>query len=125
MRRRPLAPGRRQYADGLITDPKTWKEHKAEFHRGASDAGKDPARNVHVKVLADLFKSGATGGSYPFGPTRSEESTRVLREGSVAALAVDFEKSCLIGFSRMISKASAPAILFHLDGTLVDPHTAT
>ena len=20
-----------QYADGLITDPKTWKEHKAEF----------------------------------------------------------------------------------------------
>ena len=39
-------------------------------------------------------------------------------------LAVDFEKSCLIGFSRMISKASAPAIPFDLDGTLVDPHTA-
>jgi TAT-translocated FGD2 family F420-dependent dehydrogenase len=116
-----------QYADGLITDPKTWKEHKAEFQKGASDAGKDPARmpifieqyvvvggrselneaaelwrfgpkawkpyfnirdpktiqdhaeaevplekvtegwpvgtdpEVHVKVLADLFKSGATG----------------------------------------------------------------
>jgi F420-dependent hydroxymycolic acid dehydrogenase len=33
-----------QYADGLITDPKTWKEHKAEFQKGASDAGKDPAR---------------------------------------------------------------------------------
>jgi TAT-translocated FGD2 family F420-dependent dehydrogenase len=116
-----------QYADGLITDPKTWKEHKAEFQKGASDAGKDPARmpvlieqyvvvggsselneaaelwrfgpkawkpyfnvrdpktiqnraeaevplekvtegwpvgtdpELHVKVLADLFKSGATG----------------------------------------------------------------
>jgi alkanesulfonate monooxygenase SsuD/methylene tetrahydromethanopterin reductase-like flavin-dependent oxidoreductase (luciferase family) len=33
-----------QYADGLITDPKTWKEHKIEFQKGASDAGKDPAR---------------------------------------------------------------------------------
>jgi TAT-translocated FGD2 family F420-dependent dehydrogenase len=116
-----------QYADGLITDPKTWKEHKDEFEKGATDAGKNPARmpvfieqyvvvggrseldeaaqlwrfgpkawkpyfnirdpktiqdraeaevpldqvtegwpvgtdpEVHVKVLADLFKSGATG----------------------------------------------------------------
>jgi F420-dependent hydroxymycolic acid dehydrogenase len=33
-----------QYADGLITDPKTWKEHKTEFQKGASGAGKDPAR---------------------------------------------------------------------------------
>ncbi len=32
-----------RYADGLITDPKTWKEHKAEFQKGASDAGKDLA----------------------------------------------------------------------------------
>jgi TAT-translocated FGD2 family F420-dependent dehydrogenase len=29
-----------QYADGLITDPKTWKEHKAEFQKGAQEAGK-------------------------------------------------------------------------------------
>ena len=33
-----------QYADGLITDPKTWKEHKAEFQKGAADAGKDVSR---------------------------------------------------------------------------------
>jgi F420-dependent hydroxymycolic acid dehydrogenase len=33
-----------QFADGLITDPKTWKEHKTEFQKGATDAGKDPAR---------------------------------------------------------------------------------
>jgi F420-dependent hydroxymycolic acid dehydrogenase len=33
-----------QYADGLITDPKTWKEHKSEFQKGAFDAGKDLAR---------------------------------------------------------------------------------
>jgi TAT-translocated FGD2 family F420-dependent dehydrogenase len=33
-----------QFADGLITDPKTWKEHKAEFEAGAASAGKNPAR---------------------------------------------------------------------------------
>ncbi len=30
-----------QHGDGLITDPKTWKEHKSEFQKGAADAGKD------------------------------------------------------------------------------------
>jgi G6PDH family F420-dependent oxidoreductase len=33
-----------QYADGLVTDPKTWKQYKAEFEKGAHDAGKDPAQ---------------------------------------------------------------------------------
>jgi TAT-translocated FGD2 family F420-dependent dehydrogenase len=32
------------YADGLITDPKTWKQSKAEFEAGAREAGKDPAQ---------------------------------------------------------------------------------
>jgi G6PDH family F420-dependent oxidoreductase len=31
-----------RYADGLITNPKTWKEHKSEFESGATAAGKDP-----------------------------------------------------------------------------------
>ncbi len=38
-----------RYADGLITDPKTWKEHKAEFQQGVSEAGKD-IRNVPVFI---------------------------------------------------------------------------
>jgi len=33
-----------QYADGLVTDPKTWKQHKSEFEAGARAAGKDPAQ---------------------------------------------------------------------------------
>jgi len=41
-----------QYADGLITDPKTWKEHKAEFESGARAAGKDP---VQMPVLVEVF----------------------------------------------------------------------
>ena len=31
-----------QHADGLITDPKSWKEHKPEFENGARAAGRDP-----------------------------------------------------------------------------------
>jgi len=38
-----------QYADGLITDPKTWKQHKSEFEAGARAAGKDPSQ-MHVLV---------------------------------------------------------------------------
>jgi TAT-translocated FGD2 family F420-dependent dehydrogenase len=41
-----------QYADGLVTDPKTWKEHKAEFEAGAKAGGKDPAQ---MPVLVEMF----------------------------------------------------------------------
>ena len=38
-----------QFADGLITDPKTWKQFKQEFEAGAKAAGKDP-RQMQVLV---------------------------------------------------------------------------
>lgn len=41
-----------QHGDGLITDPKTWKEHKAEWEKGAREAGKDPAA---MPVLVEQF----------------------------------------------------------------------
>jgi F420-dependent hydroxymycolic acid dehydrogenase len=41
-----------QHADGLITDPKTWKEHKSEFEAGARAAGRDPAK---MPVMVELF----------------------------------------------------------------------
>jgi len=41
-----------QYGDGLITDPETWKQHKAEFESGAKAAGKDPVR---MPVLVEQF----------------------------------------------------------------------
>lgn len=61
-----------QYADGLITDPKTWKEHKSEFQKGASDAGKDPARmpvfiEQYVVVGGDKEKAEAAK-MWRFGP---------------------------------------------------------
>jgi TAT-translocated FGD2 family F420-dependent dehydrogenase len=40
------------YADGLVTDPKTWKQHKAEFEGGAKEAGKDPKQ---VPVLIEQY----------------------------------------------------------------------
>jgi TAT-translocated FGD2 family F420-dependent dehydrogenase len=41
-----------QYADGLISDPKTWKLHKAEFEAGAKAAGKDPSK---MPVLIEQY----------------------------------------------------------------------
>jgi TAT-translocated FGD2 family F420-dependent dehydrogenase len=41
-----------QYGDGLITDPESWKQHKAEFEQGAKAARKDPA---HMPVLVESF----------------------------------------------------------------------
>ena len=41
-----------QYADGLVTDPKTWKEHKSEFDAGAKAAGKDASK---MPVLVEQY----------------------------------------------------------------------
>ncbi len=41
-----------RYGDGLVTDPGSWKRHKAEFEKGAKAAGKDPRR---MPVLVEIF----------------------------------------------------------------------
>jgi alkanesulfonate monooxygenase SsuD/methylene tetrahydromethanopterin reductase-like flavin-dependent oxidoreductase (luciferase family) len=41
-----------RYGDGLVTDPKTWKQHKSEFEAGAKDAGKDPRQ---IPVLIEQY----------------------------------------------------------------------
>lgn len=41
-----------QYGDGLVTDPKTWKQHKSEFEAGVLAAGKDPSQ---VPVLIEQY----------------------------------------------------------------------
>jgi F420-dependent hydroxymycolic acid dehydrogenase len=41
-----------QYGDGLVTDPKTWKEHKSEWEAGAKAAGKDPGK---MPVLIEQY----------------------------------------------------------------------
>jgi G6PDH family F420-dependent oxidoreductase len=41
-----------QHGDGLITDPKTWKQYKTEFESGAKAAGKDPAQ---MPVLVEQY----------------------------------------------------------------------
>ncbi len=45
----PLAA---RHGDGLITDPNTWKEHKAEWESAARQAGKNPA---DMPVLVESF----------------------------------------------------------------------
>lgn len=41
-----------QYADGLITDPKTWKQYRQEFENGAKAAGKNP---TEMPVLVEQY----------------------------------------------------------------------
>jgi TAT-translocated FGD2 family F420-dependent dehydrogenase len=41
-----------QYADGLITDPKTWKQYKNEYEAGAKAAGKNPSQ---MPVLVEQY----------------------------------------------------------------------
>ena len=41
-----------QYADGLVTDPETWKEHKSEFDAGAKAAGRDASK---MPVLVEQY----------------------------------------------------------------------
>lgn len=61
-----------QFADGLITDPKTWKEHKAEFEEGARDASKDPKRMpVFIEqyvVVGDRKDLAEAAELWRFGP---------------------------------------------------------
>jgi TAT-translocated FGD2 family F420-dependent dehydrogenase len=61
-----------QYADGLITDPKTWKQHKGEFEIGAREAGKDPSQ-MPVFVEAYVVVGGSQDAEqaarlWHFGP---------------------------------------------------------
>jgi F420-dependent hydroxymycolic acid dehydrogenase len=41
-----------QHGDGLITDPRTWKQYKSEWEGGARDAGRNPA---DMPVLVEQF----------------------------------------------------------------------
>jgi F420-dependent hydroxymycolic acid dehydrogenase len=41
-----------EHGDGLITDPQTWRQHKAEWEKGARSAGKDPGE---MPVLVEAF----------------------------------------------------------------------
>jgi F420-dependent hydroxymycolic acid dehydrogenase len=41
-----------KFGDGLVTDPESWQKHKAEFEKGAKDAGKDLKQ---MPVLVELF----------------------------------------------------------------------
>ena len=61
-----------QYADGLVTDPKTWKQHKAEFEAGAKAAGKDvgkmPVLVEQYAVVGDENDAKKAAELWRFGP---------------------------------------------------------
>jgi TAT-translocated FGD2 family F420-dependent dehydrogenase len=61
-----------QHGDGLVTDPKTWKQHKAEWESGARAAGKNPAEMpVLVEqyvVVGDRKEAEQAAELWRFGP---------------------------------------------------------
>jgi TAT-translocated FGD2 family F420-dependent dehydrogenase len=61
-----------RYADGLITDPKTWKESKEEFEKGAREAGKDPTQMLvfieQYVVVGDQKDAELAAKFWRFGP---------------------------------------------------------
>jgi F420-dependent hydroxymycolic acid dehydrogenase len=61
-----------QNADGLVTDPKTWKEHKSEFEAGAKAAGKDagkmPVLVEQYVVVGDKRDAERAAELWRFGP---------------------------------------------------------
>lgn len=61
-----------QHADGLITDPETWKSHKSEWEEGARSAGKNPAElPVLVEqyvVVGDAAEARQAAELWRFGP---------------------------------------------------------
>jgi F420-dependent hydroxymycolic acid dehydrogenase len=66
-----------QYADGLITDPKTWKQYKSEFENGARAAGKDiskmPVLVEQYAVVGDQNDARAAAELWRFGPKAFKE----------------------------------------------------
>ena len=61
-----------QYADGLITDPKTWKQYRSEFEAGAKAAGKDvsqmPVLVEQYVVVGDQNEAKTAAELWRFGP---------------------------------------------------------
>jgi G6PDH family F420-dependent oxidoreductase len=61
-----------QYGDGLVTDPKTWKQHKPEFEAGARAVGKDPTKMPvlveQYAVVGDQQDAKAAAELWRFGP---------------------------------------------------------
>jgi F420-dependent hydroxymycolic acid dehydrogenase len=61
-----------QYADGLITDPKTWKEHRSEFINGAEQGGKEvasmPVFIEQYVVVGEKKDAEEAAESWRFGP---------------------------------------------------------
>lgn len=61
-----------QHADGLVTDPATWKQYKQEWQDGAASAGKDPSQMPvlveHYVVVGDKQAARQAAELWRFGP---------------------------------------------------------
>ncbi|MDB5396909.1 MAG: TAT-translocated F420-dependent dehydrogenase, family [Rhodospirillales bacterium] len=61
-----------RYGEGLVTDPETWKQYKAEWEGGAREVGKNPADMPvlieQYAVVGDANEARAAAELWRFGP---------------------------------------------------------
>jgi TAT-translocated FGD2 family F420-dependent dehydrogenase len=80
-----------QYGDGLVTDPKTWKQHKAEFEAGAKAAGKDitqmPVLVEQYVVVGNDNDAKVAAQLWRFGPKSFESYYNVRDPEKILELA--------------------------------------
>jgi F420-dependent hydroxymycolic acid dehydrogenase len=61
-----------QHGDGLVTDPRTWKQHRSEWEVGARSAGKNPAEMPvlveHYVVVGNDNDAKRAAELWRFGP---------------------------------------------------------
>ena len=98
-----------RYADGLVTVPKTWKEHKSEFEAGAKAVGKDaskmPVLVEQYVVVGDKGDAEKAAELWRFGPKASSLTTTFAtrRKFSGARIAkCRWRRSTAIGPSAQI-----------------------
>jgi F420-dependent hydroxymycolic acid dehydrogenase len=100
-----------QHADGLVTDPLTWKQHKSEWESGARAAGKDPGA---MPVLVEQYV--VVGGSeeakqaaelWRFGPKAFKGYFNILDPAAIQRVAekeIPVERSSKVGRSAPIPR---------------------
>jgi TAT-translocated FGD2 family F420-dependent dehydrogenase len=121
-----------KHGDGLVTDPDTWKEHKAEWEAGAREAGKNtadmPVLIEQYAVVGDRSEAQAAAELWRFGP-KAFKGYQDIRDPAAIQQRADSE----IPIEKVLSSwavGTDPAVhvkkvqeLFDSGATIVNIHT--
>jgi F420-dependent hydroxymycolic acid dehydrogenase len=121
-----------RYADGLITDPGTWKRHRAKFEAGAKAAGKNPAdmpvlveQFVTVGSREDAAKAADLWRFLPkaFNTYFDIRDPKAIEDRAAAELPIDEVIADWIVSADPAEHAEKIASLFRAGATIVNVHS--